>query len=90
MIRGLIVIFFIAIAYSTISDAADRERATYVGGGRYVGEGKSVDDAVLRQRSDEYSERQQDRQRNDERYDRAERHERDSEYEQQGRDWSEY
>ena len=52
--------------------AAEREKATYVGGGRYVGEGRSVDDAQLRQRSDDYSERQQDRQRNEESYKRVE------------------
>ena len=35
---------------------------------------------MLRQRSDEYSERQMDRQRNEERYERAERLERDDDY----------
>lgn len=64
--------------------ANDKEKATYVGGGRYVGEGKSVDDAVIRQRSDEYSERQQDRQVEDRRYERAERRQRDSDYQDRG------
>ena len=41
---------------------------------------QSVDDAQLRQRSDDYSERQQDRQRNEERDKRAERMERDYDY----------
>ena len=35
---------------------------------------------MLRQRSDEYSERQIDRQRNEERYERAERIEQDDDY----------
>jgi hypothetical protein len=70
----------VALALSVNVDAAERERATYVGGGRYVGEGKSVDDALIRQRSDEYSERQYDRQRDEERYDRVERRERDYDY----------
>ena len=41
---------------------------------------RSVDDAQLRQRSDDYSERQQDRQRNEERDKRVERIERDYDY----------
>jgi len=69
-----------ALAMPEAGYAAEREKATYVGDGRYVGEGNSVDDAMLRQRSDEYSERQIDRQRNEERYERAERIERDNDY----------
>ena len=44
------------------------------------GRGHPVDDSMLRQRSDEYSERQMDRQRNEERDERAERIERDDDY----------
>ena len=35
--------------------ASDREKATCVGGGRYVGEGGSIGDAQWRQRSDDSS-----------------------------------
>ena len=42
--------------------------------------GYSVDNSILRQRSDEYSERQINRQGNEERYERAERLERDDDY----------
>ncbi len=90
MIKGLIIIFMMLIVYSTLSEAAGREKATYVGDGCYVGEGQSVDDAALRQRNNERQERQYDRQQTNERYDRVERHEREFEYEQQDRDWSEY
>lgn len=68
-----------AILSSMSVFSSDREKATYVGGGRYVGEGKSVDDAVIRGRSDEYSERQQDRQRESEHAVRSERRDRDYE-----------
>ncbi|MBA4143719.1 MAG: hypothetical protein H0X43_12140 [Nitrosospira sp.] len=88
ILRGLVVIFFLAVIYSTVTDAADGEKATYVGSGRYVGEGRSVDDAQLRQRSDEYTERQNDRQRSDERHERAERRERDSGYRDSGGGYS--
>jgi len=70
----------LSLAMSETAYAAGSEKATYVGGGRYVGEGKSADDAQVRQRSDEYSERQQDRERNEERYERVERMERDYDY----------
>jgi hypothetical protein len=43
-------------------------------------EGESVDDAQLRQRSDEYSERELDRQDNERRYERSQRRKRDSDY----------
>lgn len=65
------VLIFLVLAMPIAVQA--NEKATYVGDGRYVGEGKSVDDAVLRQRSDEYTERQQDRRRSESRYDRYER-----------------
>lgn len=70
--------------------ANDSEKATYVGGGRYVGEGRSVDDAMLRQRNNEYTERQYDRQESNRRYDSYEYQEREYDYDRQGRDWSEY
>jgi hypothetical protein len=75
-LQKILILMALFIVYSSVSHAADRERATYVGGGRYVGEAESVKDALLRQRSDEYSERQVDRQRNEDRYERAERRER--------------
>jgi hypothetical protein len=68
------------LALSSPITAQATEKAMYVGGGRYVGEGKSVDDAQLRQRSDEYSERERDRQENEQRYERSERRERDYDY----------
>lgn len=73
-----IILIFLALAMPVAAQAS--EKATYVGGGRYVGEGKSVDDAALRQRSDEYSERQYDRQHSEERYERAERREVERDY----------
>jgi hypothetical protein len=74
------VVVFLGWVMPETGFPADKEKASYVGGGRYVGEGRSVDDAQLRQRSDDYSERQQDRQRNEERYERVERMERDYDY----------
>ncbi len=73
----------ISLALALPISAQAGEKATYVGGGRYVGEGKSLDDAVIRQRSNEYSERERDRQDIEQRYDRAERRERDSDYRDQ-------
>ena len=84
----LLVLIFLILAMPIAAQAS--EKASYVGDGRYVGEGKSVDDAALRQRNNERQERQYDRQRAEERYERAERPEREYEYERQGRDWSEY
>jgi len=74
------VVVFLGWVIPETGFTADKEKASYVGGGRYVGEGRSVDDAQLRQRSDDYSERQQDRQRNEERDKRVERIERDYDY----------
>ncbi len=75
----------VALALSVqIVEAADGEKATYVGGGRYVGEGRSTEDAMIRQRSDDYTERQRDRERSEEREERVERRERA--YESRSRD----
>lgn len=90
MIRGLIVAFFALVAIVTIAEAGERERATYVGGGRYVGEGRSVDDARLRQQNNEWTQRQYDRAESQSRYERYEQREREYDYDRQGRDWSEY
>ncbi|MEO5655850.1 MAG: hypothetical protein ABIR00_07700 [Nitrosospira sp.] len=72
--------FSLVIALVLPVTAQATENAMYVGGGRYVGEGKSVEDAQLRQRSDEYSERERDMQDNERRYERSERRERDYDY----------
>jgi hypothetical protein len=74
------VVASLSIAMAETAYTAEREKETYVGCGRYAGEGRSVDDEQLRQRSDEYSERQYDRQRSEERYERTERIERDYDY----------
>jgi hypothetical protein len=77
-----LTIFSLSVAIAlAMPISAQAEKAMYVGGGRYVGEGKSVDDAQLRQRSDEYSERERDRQDNEQRYERSDRRERDYDYE---------
>lgn len=59
------------------------EKATYVGEGRYVGEDRSVDSAVLQQRNNEWTQRQSDRERSEERYERIERREREYDRERQ-------
>lgn len=81
-----IIPLLISLALALPISAQASEKATYVGGGRYVGEGKSVDDAQLRQRSDEYTERERDRQDNERRYERSERRER--EYDQERGNYS--
>lgn len=66
----------VVIVIFTDSIAGERERATYVGEGRYVGEGNSVGSAILRQRNNEWTQRQKDRsdyQRSQERIDRLDR-----------------
>jgi hypothetical protein len=75
------LLFSLALALSINAQAG--EKASYVGDGRYVSEGKSVDDAVLRQRNNEYSERERDRQDNERRYERSERREREYDRESQ-------
>lgn len=59
------------------------EKATYVGEGRYSCSSDSVDCAVLRQRNNELSIRQQERQETERRYERAERREREYERDRQ-------
>lgn len=86
MTKITILPLLVSLALALPIAAQASEKATYVGGGRYVGEGKSVDDAVLRQRSNEYSERERDRQDNEQRYDRSERRERDYDYDRAGRE----
>lgn len=69
------------------------ERATYVGEGRYSCSSDSVDCAVLRQRNNEISTRQQERLEAEQRYERYERrerqYERDYEYDRSDR-YSDY
>ncbi|MEO6563837.1 MAG: hypothetical protein ABIN99_12465 [Nitrosospira sp.] len=72
-----VVILSLTLLSAMNVSASDKEKSTYVGGGRYIGEGRSIDDAVLRQRNNEYSERERDRQDNEQRYDRSERRERE-------------
>ena len=83
MIKFTISPLLLSLALVLPIAAQAGEKATYVGGGRYVGEGKSADDAVLRQRNNEYSERERDRQDNERRYERSERRERDNDRESQ-------
>lgn len=76
--RKLAIAFLASIVIISVTDsmAGERERATYVGEGRYIGEGRSVDSAVLRQRNNEWTQRQQDRseyRRSQERIDRLDR-----------------
>lgn len=53
------------------------EKAIYVGEGRYSCSSDSVDCAVIKQRNNEFSIRQQERREREERYERAERRERE-------------
>jgi hypothetical protein len=81
-----LIIFSLSVVIAlAMPITAQAEKAMYVGGGRYVGEGKSVEDAQLRQRSDEYSERERDGQENEQRYERSERRERDYDHNRVGR-----
>jgi len=59
------------------------EKATYVGEGRYSCSSDSVDCAVLKQRNNELSIRQQERRENERRYERAEQREREYDRERQ-------
>lgn len=86
MTKITILPLLVSLALALPIAAQAGEKATYVGGERYVGEGRSVDDAVLRQRNNEYSERERDRQDNEQRYERSEQRERDNEYDQADRD----
>lgn len=85
--KWTIGILTLALLSALDVSASDGEKATYVGGGRYVGEGKSVDDAVLHQRNNEWTQRQQDRQENEQRHDRSERRERDRDYQRNSDDY---
>lgn len=87
LISKFIVFPVLALLTLTISVTAQaREEAVYVGEGRYVGEDRdSSDTAVLRQRNQEQTIRQQERNRDEERYERAERRERS--YERESSDY---
>lgn len=79
-----LVILALSVVYD--ADAGDRESATYVGGGRYMGEGNSVDSAALKQRNNTWTQREIDRYNyerdsyQENRYDRM--NERDYDYDQ--------
>lgn len=68
-------LFCLSWAVPTLGQADDR--ATYVGGGRYVGQDRtSTNTAILRQRNQDLTERRQDRDRSEQRYQESERRER--------------
>lgn len=74
----------------TLADAREGNRSMYVGEGRYIGEPNTVGDAILRQRNNEWTQRQQDRyeyRQQQEREDRLDRQfERDDDYNSDGYD----
>ncbi|MEO6825087.1 MAG: hypothetical protein ABI167_10275 [Nitrosospira sp.] len=86
MIKFTILPLLVSLALVLPIAAQAGEKATYVGGGRYVGEGKSVPDAIIRQRSNEYSERENDRRNAQRDYDRDQRRDRDDGYDRAERD----
>ena len=77
---------FLLLALVVTSSQAE-EKAIYVGGGRYSCDSGSIDCAMLKQRNQEQTRREQDRHEDEERYDREER--REAEY-QRGQEMDDY
>jgi hypothetical protein len=86
----LIIAFIASAVIVSVANAREGNRSMYVGEGRYIGEPNTVGDAILRQRNNEWTQRQQDRyeyrqqQEREERLDRQ--FERDYDYNSDGYD----
>lgn len=77
LIKKLLLPLLLLLPMSIQAD----EKAVYVGEGRYVCEGDSVDCAVLKQRNQEQTRRAKERNEDDRRYERSERREIESQRE---------
>ncbi len=68
-----IIKFFLPLLLLVPVNAAASEKAVYVGGGRYACDSDSTDCAVLKQRNEERTRREQERYENERQYEREER-----------------
>ena len=66
---------FLPLLLLVSTSIAASEKAVYVGGGRYVCDSDSIDCAVLKQRNQEQTRREQERYENEQRYEQEERRE---------------